>query len=188
MTVGRRTKLNNKGLSLIEIVVVVLILAIITGGITIAWSTVYNAKVDNAAKRLQSTLRTAREVAMSHVSNTTYLEVKTESDNLYARVYTIGPGLADADREMVAEEKLGNTHITAVFKANKVDAVSFDSDETVSKTAGSDPIRIYYNAANGSCERFTEGSTEMYYTDVVLSGSETISLVIIPESGRAVKN
>ena len=216
MTTGRRIKPNNKGFSLVELVVVVLILGVLAGGTAIAISVLYNARVDNAAKRLNSMLDRAREEAMAHITSTTYIDILEESGNVFARVFVMNSAAAEGGvSDMVAEEKLGNTNITFKFTAAKRDAAT-GSEVTV---AGKTRVRIYYNPANGALTglaqgiRYSDGaggeaSDEAvaayitsfslpaadyagdlyYYTDVKLEGSETQSLIIIPETGRVLKN
>ncbi len=194
MTIGRRTKLNNEGFSLVELIVVILILGILTAGATIGFSVLYNAKVDNAAKRLESMLTRAREEAMAHVEAETWLELKTEGDNIYARVFVQNNGAAEA--EMKAEEKLGNTNITIKLWKAKSDApedkkypaddAAWNSGTNVEKITSS-PVEVHYNAANGALKAFDEGGAMYYLTDVQLTGSETKYLTIIPETGRVIR-
>lgn len=194
MTTGRRIKLNNEGFSLVEVIVVVLILGILTAGTTIGISVLYNAKVDNATKRLESMLTRAREEAMAHVEAETWLELRVEDDNIYSRVYVQNNGAAEA--ELKAEEKLGNTNITIRLWKSKSDAsedkkypvddaswLSSGNTETVTST----PFEIHYNAANGAVVAYAEGSSLYYITDIQLTGSETKYLTIIPETGRVIR-
>ena len=209
MTTGRRTKLNNRGVSLVELVVVVLILGILAVGTAVSMSIVYNAKVSNAAKRLTSMLDRAREEAMAHITGTTYLEVKEEDGSVYARVF-MQPKSGEAV-QTVAEEKLGNTNITYTFYAYK-DRDDSDEVPVSVEVSGTDEVRILYNPASGACYGLSKNedsrpdvsedaeepvyympfnpskSGRYHFTDVKIEGNETEWIMIIPETGRVLKN
>lgn len=190
MTTGRRTKLNNSGFSLIELIVVILIMSVLTVGAAVGFSIVYNAKVDNAQKRLETMFQRAREEAMAHIDNDTWLKVYVSDEVIFAGVYMqeIGKPVQE-----VATERLGNTNISVTLTAYKDGKVTGSAGDSVSKIiTDSTGVSIYYNPANGGLKAMTASfetpavDTYYYLTDVTLTGSETLGIIIIPETGRVI--
>ncbi|MCQ2536865.1 MAG: prepilin-type N-terminal cleavage/methylation domain-containing protein [Lachnospiraceae bacterium] len=190
MTTGRRTKQNNAGFSLLELIVVVLVLGILAGGMAVGISVVYNARSDSAAKKLYSMFTTARETAMAYSDGETWITIIEKDNDLYAGIYVKETGIT----ELKAEEKLGSNRITVELKAS--DQYVGGTTETSYKKVTTEGISIYYNSANGGLRGQTaelkkpsEGAEGNYYlTDIKVSGSETIEYIVIPETGRVLKN
>ena len=80
---------NNKGMSLVELLVVICVIAILTGLMTVSMSIVNNANLSRAANTLSSALSTARAQSMARGSEKGYLHVFNVGNSLY---YTIGTG------------------------------------------------------------------------------------------------
>ena len=120
---------------------------------------------------------------MAHVTMDTYLTVCEEEGNLYARVFVrMKDGPDDEVGDLKAEEKLGNTNVSITFKSTTADKLGTGETTGSQTVSSSSPIRIDYNAANGACSFKDADDSTKYYTDVEVSGSETINIIIIPET------
>ena len=142
---------NNKGFSLIELIVAVLIVGILSGGALAAFSSVREAKSESAAKTLASVLKQARQKAMA-VDNVTQADRTTK---VYVEIYQStddGQYYADiiwnaGSEETIASEKLGNDNLGLVLReydsTNSVYVTA--SDRTIGDgTAGTHKIKIYF--------------------------------------------
>ena len=76
--------LNNRGFSLIELIVVVLITAILSGGIVTSMIVIRDADVSAASKKLVSILTAARSYTISKSGDTIWLELSKEDGSCYA--------------------------------------------------------------------------------------------------------
>ena len=77
-----RTKRNNKGLTLIEILVVIAIMSIAVGGAGVGLSLAYSRDAEKCAKSINAALENARMLAMSQKGNFT-MELDMENHILY---------------------------------------------------------------------------------------------------------
>ena len=87
-SVGKSVK-NNKGFSLVEMLVVMAILAILTGGAVASISIVNNANVNKAASALDSAFSKARTNGMAKGSGY-HLKLSMEGNSLYASTLISG--------------------------------------------------------------------------------------------------
>ena len=195
---------NNKGFSLIELVVAVLILAILSGGAIAAFGTVRNARSESAAKVLASVLKQTRQKAMgldnkTHATTSTeeadkkylktdvYTEIYFKDGNYYADlVYQSG-----GTTTVLISEKLGNDALTITFK---------DSSDSTNKTTvgdGSGPaspkVVIYFKKNTGGISRI-DTYPEMNNTaklklnkldEILVEGSgEDRNIIMVHPTGR----
>ncbi len=176
----RRIKPNNEGITLVELIVVILIMSIVSAGAVIGISTVYNARVDNAAKRLETMILYARETAMANAGRETKLTVSVESGDLVAKVY-----VGDA-AEPVETEKLGSDAILVDFylTADGRDPSEGAAAKTSVHVTEVNDVTLRFDQSSGGIKAEATGT----YTDVNLRGSESINLILIPENGRVVRS
>ncbi len=180
-------KSNNKGFSLIELIVVVLIMGIIAGGAIYAYNVVHNARTSGAASVLANELRQARQKAIS-VANTTndegvsqvYLHLYTTSDGLHADIYK--------DSEKLVEEKLGNDTVSVSLRqANVTNPANIISTITIGATDAHADAKIYFKKSSGAISKITVGGAdksdmnELYITGL----GEDQRIVLVKATGRA---
>jgi len=79
-----KKKWNDKGITLIEILVVVAILSIAVGGAGISISLVYSRDAEKCAKTINAALENTRMLSMSEKGNFT-MEIDLENNMLYIR-------------------------------------------------------------------------------------------------------
>ena len=102
---NRALKLNNKGMSLIELIVVVLIMGILSTALILNISQVYGRNAKDAAEKLSDVLDTARLEAMNKVSDEVSVRVSINGSEIVATV-VYGPATGTTDGDTTS---LGNT-------------------------------------------------------------------------------
>lgn len=184
-------KLNNKGFSLVELIVVVLIMGIIAGGVTVSVSVIYNASVSNASERLVQMCEKARSEALSRQDDSLRLVVYKSDGDFYAdltRLNSLG------GTEVIATEKLGNSHIDICYinctaaqeaylnvsTAEKNYITSVEDDGTDAR------LVLAYNRSSGGILPQSGAGTanEKYVTDILIQGNDNADLILVHETGR----
>lgn len=86
MMENKKRKLNNKGASLIELIITIAIMIIVIGGLTIGFSVITNTYAKRAANNLNDFLQTTRTKAMSVSADQWNMEISKNSDGDYVIV------------------------------------------------------------------------------------------------------
>ena len=156
-------KMNNAGMSLVEIVVVVLIIGILASGAVIGFSFINSRDASNAAEGIMSSLeRTKLDTLAS--KDAVQLELCKEGNHYYG-ILTRGTGedIEEVDKIEIAGNgvsiKVINTDSTsttiggsnsAIFKYNKANGAFDCSAETI-EIVGSDTVTVHLVNATGRC-------------------------------------
>ncbi len=146
---------DDKGFSLIELIVAVLIMAILAGGAIYAFSSVYSTEVKAGASKVCDALKQARVEAMA-LENYEYPMTGYKSTNVYARFYTSdnvlyidvckNPTPADggSTATVLYTEKIGSG-MKAYFQTVKADGTI---DASLMDT-GSNNVYVYFKKSTG---------------------------------------
>lgn len=186
---------NNKGFSLLELIVAVLIVAILSGGALAAFNSVRNARSESAGKVLASVLKQARQKAMALENNT----AADSSTAIYVDIYLDG-GTYMADLvwnksgsiSKLVSEKLGNDALSIIFRENSSGTYVTTSDRRVGDgTLGTKKVRLYFKKNTGGISKIemigTPGETlaNSPWNEIVVKGSgDDRSIIIVKETGR----
>lgn len=158
-----RKKLNNAGMSLVEIIVVVLIMGVLSAGAMVGFSFIRSRDASSAAESLISALnRTKIQTTASSGENDVQLKIVQESDGYYGTILKGGTE--------VEKIEIGDKALTIVAQG---DAGSGVTPVTVS---GSTPCTITYRKSNGA---YTSD-----YTQLVVTGSKTVTVRMVTNTGR----
>ena len=186
---------NNKGFSLIELIVAVVIVAILSGGALAAFNSVRNARSESAGKLLASVLKQARQKAMALDNNTAadnttsiYVEIYQQSGNYKADLHW-NNGTSD---KVIVSETLGNDSLSIVFKQyNSTSGTYVDtSDRRVGDvTLGTKKIKMYFKKSTGGISKIDTGTGETLanspWNEILVKGSgDDRSIIIVKETGR----
>lgn len=172
-----RNCLDNKGFSLVELIVVVLITAILSGGAVISMNAVRDADAAAASKKLVSVLTTARSYTISKSGNTVWLEItKKNNGGYYAYVYQ-GDKSVPEDAEVLSSEKIGGKSLTLNVKEDLADG----STKVTNVTDGTS-VKFNFIKASGA---LTES-----YTDITVTGgsNKVENIIVIKETGRCIRD
>lgn len=129
----RNTKLNNAGMSLIELLVVISIMSIMTGTMAISANLVFSKDAEKCATRLNDAISTARMNAMSK-PGTGELVVKKQGGE-YVAVYD------DGSSENLSEN-------------NKISNISCSFNGTTVVISESDSVNIKFDKSKGTVAYF----------------------------------
>ena len=146
-------KKNNKGFSLIELLIVIAVIAVVTSASTVTFQMIYNAKVSTAARKVQSYCKTVR------LNNMTKAQLK------YIHIFRDGSGEYYIN---IDENKSTDTSKKDEAIGNPSLAIKY---VTASSSSVANNITIFFDR-NGQCEilkgasriddviqlRFTNGS------------------------------
>lgn len=154
----KKVKIDNKGLTLVEILIVVAILAILGGVAMTGMSLLTSRPVDECAKKIQIALEGSRNTTMGKYSG--YVEFTADSDGVYVQEYING----SANGEKI---RIGRGGVSVGVSA-----------PTTSTSFSSTPYKVEFDRADGSLE--TDGPI----TFTVSNGSRTIIVTVDKLTGR----
>lgn len=190
-------RINNKGFSLVELIVAVLILGIVSGGAIMGFSVVYNARVSAASKIVMSQMKKARSTAMSlensniNTDGTTavYLELLVKNNDVYADIYSSD----GTSSKLLSSEKVSNDKI----KYTLCNHVSTMATPLVIGDGSSnyDIVRIYYKKGTGGISVIysykADGTHEssqspLAFDELNLEGStDSEKIILVSVTGRS---
>ncbi|MBP5608164.1 MAG: prepilin-type N-terminal cleavage/methylation domain-containing protein [Lachnospiraceae bacterium] len=86
----KRIKKDNKGISILELLLVMVITMIILAMILVSYNLINRADVTKSARRLENAIKTARVASMSKGRNAGKLQLIMDGGNLYASIEGAG--------------------------------------------------------------------------------------------------
>lgn len=164
-------KLNNKGLSLLEVLIVIVIIAIIIGGVTVGLSALMSKPADECANKLVSSLQSARVNTMGKQG--LVLEVYEQNQCIYLRE-TITKGIGTAQEISELNTLIGQKGVKVEYKWNGASGYT---------TLGSSSIKIEFNRQTGGLK--PDPTTSDYLTSFRISkGSRVLTIDIAYLTGH----
>lgn len=190
---------DDRGFSLVELIVVVLIVAILATTATISLSIVINADTEKAAKKFCTMMSTARAKAMAtdgEKSGSDVLHIVfrvfVKDGNNYAGIYKYDEH--GNLKETIEEEKLSNYKVNIIVGPQNSETQpsamkqldESDTDRNYAEyrfrksSGGIDSVKL----GAGAAETDSSSTNLKFYTDVIFDGSETFKAIIVPGTGR----
>lgn len=191
-----RIENDNKGFSLVELIVVVLILGIMSGGAVIAMSTVMSARVSSASTMVTNLMKQARQKAMSiaNSENTTdnttdiYVEFYKNGKDIYGSVKRH----TEYEEIELLNEKICNDYVEISFVNHETNATW--KVGTIADGNGHYPIKVYFKKKTGGISQIVKcqaiGDEEIVCDTIVVDkpssddDKDTKKIVIVKGTGR----
>lgn len=161
-------KKDNRGLSLVELIIVMAIMAVLAGAVGLGVGLVSGKPADECANKLKSMMQNNRVTTMGKLSS--YLELYVGADGC---IY-------------VDETIDGNTTTTKIGDAGvTVEYVTGDAPGSYN-TLGTTPIKIEFNRSSGAFKPFS-GSN--YILEIKISKASVVrTLQLSPHTGKITMN
>ena len=163
---------DNKGFSLVELIVVIAIMSILAGVVTISLSSANGTYVKECAAHMKSQLNNARQMTMakSRVSLKFYVD---SNGAYYADMCVYG-----SDQVSVIDTtttKLGRKSVVVQYTTN-----SSYAESSFTTLTASNPIEIEFDRSSGA----VKNSSGCVKQIKVSKGSNTKKITIYPETGK----
>lgn len=159
-------KKNNKGFSLVELIVIIAIMAVLVGGVASYIGSLGNAKARKCAKELQSHIAETKVCAMSR-------------SNASMTVY--------ADDTGVYIDTVQGSSTETIKIADKGVKVSYRNSRGSTTyiqvgTTAADGLTLNFDRASGACKKMADGN--YCYGFLVEAGSSTYTVELEPLTGK----
>lgn len=165
-----KRKLNNKGFSLIELIVTVAIMCVLVGAAVVTVAMLDSSYVEDAERGIKDSLSLARTKAMSVAAKDWYVAIKEKDGEYYAYIYkvieeTVEEGGVDTivEKESLIEERKIGKKITVKYGKDK------DAMQVINAT---NDLELHYDSATGKVKKVVYAGSP----DVVSSGLGYISI------------
>ena len=173
----RALKLNNKGMSLIELIVAVLIMGIVSTALILNISQIYGRNARDAAEKYSKVLDSARLEAMNKVSDEVSVRLTISGNDIVATlVYGPATGTTDGDTTVIGNTGLKVTIMQFLDELNGTEkelgvlgtdynelVLSFDKSTGAYKSAKSDKGDISVKIAGVKFEAMKKAETVLIW-------------------------
>ena len=189
-------KKGDRGFSLVELIVVILIMGVLGGGSVAAVSSIYHANAERAAKKLIDLMDVARTKAMALDNGSTYItfRVYNENEDNYAGVYLCTPSNPDGELiEPASPQKLSNYRVTIKVGTKNTPLTGGTAiDEEIPaqsfleyrfKKSSGGIASVTFGHGEGSSFATNE-SDAAFYKDIIIEGASSYKVIVVPATGR----
>ena len=187
-----KRRVDNKGFSLIELIVAVIIIAIISGGSIMAFGSVFSNKITASCEALQDGLKQARVDALGMENK----NITANKTGIYAKFYHKDSAIyidvcsknSDSETEAVLHtRKICDDSHSLMFYVNYNDATAIKTiDESYNDTYG---VRIYFKKSTGGVAGVEFGSSvtkeKVDCIKIMGPSGETKEVVLVKITGRS---
>lgn len=139
-------KKDNRGMSLVEIIIVIAILSTLTALVTMGLSSIFEKPAEECARKLTSTLQSARTTTMG--KRDTFVSIyKDDDDNIMVQETVNGtakPAVKVGESSLVVTYTMGGSDGHALGGASSPLVIKFDrsNGSLVDKAAGCSQIKV----------------------------------------------
>lgn len=167
----QRERTDNRGLSLVEIIVVIAIVAVISGFFILGIGMITGKPVEQCARQMKIVLEQCRTAAMGKPAGNAYLVLTHDSEGVWATIWQDGV----SDKKMVGQSDVE-------VKVN-LDGAVYDLSDSASFPSG---LRIDFDRSSGGLlASASPGGGSAFCKSITMSrGSTTRTLTIVRLTGK----
>lgn len=165
-------KKNNKGYSLVEVIIVIAIMAAVGGLITIGVSAAINKEAEQCAKKLTTALNNARISSMGKTE--VYINLYQKDDAIWIdEVSVVTAGQAPVTKST----KIGSEGVEVQFMLRNGSYQELGD--------ASSPLKLSFDRSSGSFKQTTVAATTEYCTSIKMTkGARTVTLDLAYLTGK----
>ncbi len=156
---------NNSGVTILEMLLVLVLVAILSGLVGLTYQYIHNANVQKAGENLAAALRAARTMSMSKGTEKGRLNIIVEGGKMY---YTIGDS---TEKEEICNQIMGFCVYTSTGNTSTNLAPTGQTGDTT--------ITVRFNTA-GMLDQSGSGTNYV----VFFKGQRAYSVLVYPETGK----
>lgn len=173
-------KHNNKGLSLVELVIVIAIMSVLTGIVTLSIANIFNTKVTQCAENMENIINKVRVNTMGR--NEVTLRFYQDSDGRYFSETKVKKGFGTNASEDTVVELVGKSGIDVKFTTDSsITDPSDSSVQTLSNATGTD-ISIAFDRSSGEVKLDSSGKCVRRIW--IIRNSKVKTITIFKETGK----
>lgn len=186
-------KNNNKGFSLIELIVVIAIMSIMVGFLVVSLSTVFGTKARECAEKVSAKIDSVKTGSVSLYNETMILQYHDDSEDGYSSdgfytdccVYTIDKNANSVAASEPEIRKVGAPNVG--IKVYTSDGNSFDLDSSTGITISFDRSTGAFKPAmtHDGTGILDASNNPVYFEKITFSaGGRTYKIEMVPETGK----
>jgi len=183
---------NNKGFSLVELIVVIALMAVLVGFVVLSMGVLGSSQARECAQKVSGKIDSVKTGSLSLYDETMELKFRTKaetgitSDGYYTScyVYTIDHEANNFASTEPETRKVGSKNV--IIKVYFSDATSLELGKTNSITVSFDRSSgaFDYAMVNGSIRTDASGNPVHYDKITFTNGSKVYTLKMVPETGK----
>lgn len=171
---------NNKGLSLVELIVVIAIMSVLSGIVYIGIANIFNTKVTQCAENMENIINKVRVNTMGR--NEVTLRFYQESDGRYFSETKVKKGTATKYTEETVNEQVGKSGIDVKFTTDaSITDPNASGVQTLSNATGNE-IKIEFDRSSGEVK--VDGSGACVRKIWIIRNTKVKTITIYKETGK----
>jgi len=158
-------KKNDKGFTLIEIIVVIIVIGIVAGISALSLSTLNSASAKSCSSQLNAYISKCRVASLSRAGDV-YIIVKMQSGKVIGEYYE--------------DSNLKDTKTLSDGRAN----VSYKVGVTTFELRDGQELKLSFNQSTGALNPQTVGGKDFCEAIYITGGTKTYTITIVPSTGN----
>lgn len=159
---------NNKGFSLIELIIVLAIIAVLGGVMWMGFQSVGSRQVNQCTNNIESFLGRTKTLALA--KDAAKVRIYRNDDGYYADIY-VGSAAAPETTKKIGTDSLAVSYVT--------------NDSAVTAFSVGTQLELSFQRDSGAFTALGGGSTGVYCVEIqVIKGDYERSVKMIPETGK----